>query len=184
MGYKQMLFQETKLKGAYIIDIERKEDHRGFFARSWCRKELESNCLNLQLVQANIGFSLKKGTLRGMHFQRAPYQEVKIVRCTLGMIYDVIVDLRKNSSTYKQWIGVELNQDNHRMIYVPEGFAHGYQTLVDNTEIYYMTSEFFKPEFASGIRYNDPIFRIEWPVEVECISEGDSTWPDYTDQTL
>jgi dTDP-4-dehydrorhamnose 3,5-epimerase len=176
-----MLFQETKLKGAYILDLERREDHRGFFARSWCMKEFEDHGLNSQFVQINVGFSVKKGTLRGMHYQIEPYQEVKVVRCTMGAIYDVIVDLRRNSPTYKQWIGFELTSENRRMIYVPEGFAHGYQTLKDNTEIYYPTSQFFAPEFAHGNRYNDPSFGIKWPVPVECISESDRSWPDFVD---
>jgi dTDP-4-dehydrorhamnose 3,5-epimerase len=174
-----MLFQETKLKGAYLIDLERREDHRGFFARAWCKNEFEEHYLNANFLQANVGFSLKKGTLRGMHYQIEPYQEVKVVRCTMGAIYDVIIDLRRNSLTYRQWIGVELTSDNRRMIYVPEGFAHGYQTLKDNTEIYYMTSQVYSPEFARGHRYNDPSFRITWPYEVECISDGDRAWPDY-----
>ena len=174
-----VIFTETKLKGAYLIDLERREDQRGFFARSWCRKEFEAHGLNLQQVQVNVGFSVKKGTLRGMHYQTVPFREVKVVRCTMGAVYDVIVDLRTDSPTHKQWIGAELDSGNHRMIYIPEGFAHGYQTLADNTEIYYQTSQFYAPEYARGSRYDDPAFGIEWPIPVTIISDADRSWPDY-----
>jgi len=175
-----MIFTETKLKGAYILDLDRREDARGFFARTWCRKEFEDHGLWSQLVQINLGFSSKKGTLRGMHYQIAPYQEVKVVRCTMGAICDVIIDLRTDSPTHKQWTSVELTAGNHRMIYVPEGFAHGYQSLVDDTEIYYQTSQFYHPDFARGRRYNDPAFGIKWPLPVARISNQDISWPDYT----
>lgn len=175
-----MIFTETKLKGAYIIDLERREDARGFFARAWCRKEFEDHGLWPQLAQINLGFSSKKGTLRGMHYQIAPYQEVKVVRCTMGAICDVVIDLRTDSPTHKQWTSVELTAGNHRMIYVPEGFAHGYQSLVDDTEIYYQTSQFYHADSARGRRYNDPAFGIEWPLPVASISNQDSSWPDYT----
>ncbi len=179
-----MIFTETRLSGAYLIDLERKDDHRGFFARSWCRKEFEEHGLNPQFVQINVGFSFKKGTLRGMHYQIAPFREVKVVRCTIGAIYDVIIDLRPDSSTYKQWTGVELTYRNHRMIYIPEGFAHGYQTLADNSEISYQTSQFFDPNCARGNRYNDPVFGIEWPLSVSSISDADDSWPDFKDSSL
>ena len=143
-----MRFSEAGLKGAYIIDLERREDHRGFFARSWCQKEFEAHGLNPRVVQVNLAFTSKKGGLRGLHYQLAPYQEAKTVRCTRGAVYDIVVDLRPDSPTYKQWVALELTVDNHRMLYVPEGCAHGYQTLVDNTEIYYQTSEFYTPDFA------------------------------------
>jgi len=174
-----MIFTETKIQMAYIIDLERREDHRGFFARSWCQKEFESHALNPCTAQINVGFNKRKGTLRGMHFQLSPYQEVKVVRCTMGAVYDVIIDLRPASSTHKQWFGVELTADNRRMLYIPEGCAHGYQTLIDNTEIYYQTSQFYAPEHAIGVRYNDPAFGIDWPVAVEVISDADRSWPDY-----
>ena len=174
-----MIFSETMLKGAYLIDLDRKEDHRGFFARSWCREEFDRNGLNPDLAQINLGYSGKKGTLRGMHYQVAPDAEVKVVRCTSGAIFDVIIDLRPDSKTYKQWFGVELTSLNRRSLYIPEGFAHGYQTITDDTEMYYLTSRAYAPKSARGCRYNDRAFGIEWPIPVNCISEADSTWPDY-----
>lgn len=174
-----MNFVETKLKGAFVIDIERREDQRGFFARAWCQKEFEAHGLINCFAQANIGFSYKKGTVRGMHFQMNPYQEVKLARCTMGRIFDVIVDLRPESKTYRQWIGVELTDDNRRMLYIPEGCAHGYQTMVDNTEVVYDTSKFYAPQYATGVLFNDPVFGIEWPVAVEIISDADRSWPAY-----
>lgn len=174
-----MIFTETKLKGAYIIDVKRIEDQRGFFGRSWCQAEFQTHALNPEFVQANVGFSLKRGTLRGLHYQKAPKAEAKFVRCTMGAIYDVIVDLRPDSPTHKQWIGAELTQENRRMLYVPEGFAHGYQTLTDQAEMYYQTSQFYAPELAVGVRYDDVAFNISWPLPVEVISEGDKKWPDY-----
>ena len=176
-----MIFNRTKLEGAYIIEIEKHGDERGFFSRSWCNKELEDHGLNSKMVQANIGFSLKKGTLRGLHFQMPPYQEVKVVRCTMGAIFDVIVDLRPDSPTYKQWVSVELNSENRKMIYVPEGFAQGYVTLTDNTEMCYNTSQFYAPDFARGVRYDDPSFSIKLPIDVTVISKADKSWPDYED---
>lgn len=174
-----MIFTETKLKGAYIIDIKRIEDQRGFFGRGWCQEEFETHGLNPRTVQMNVGFSITKGTLRGMHFQMAPWEEAKLARCTLGAIYDVIIDLRPDSPTHKQWLGVELTADNRRMLYIPEGCAHGYQTLTDNAEMYYLTTQFYAAEFAAGVRYNDPSFGIEWPISIEVISEKDEIWPDY-----
>jgi dTDP-4-dehydrorhamnose 3,5-epimerase len=175
-----MIFQETKLKGAFIIEVERIEDERGFFARAWCRNEFRPHGLESQLAQSNISFNWKKGTLRGMHFQVAPHEEVKLVRCTRGAIYDVIIDLRPNSPTYKQWIGVELTATNHRMLYVPKGFAHGYQTLENDSEVFYQASEFYAPECERGIRWNDPAFGIDWPdAETRVISSKDAHWPDY-----
>lgn len=176
-----MIFQETKLKGAYVIDIQRIEDERGFFARSWCKKEFAAERLLDRVVQANISYNKKKGTLRGMHYQRAPYEEAKLVRCTAGAIFDVIVDLRLESPTYKQWIGVELTSKHHRMLYVPENFAHGFQTLDDNTEVTYHVSQFYTPDAEKGLRYNDPAIAIEWPLEVEAISNKDGSWVDYID---
>lgn len=175
-----MLFTETKLIGAYIIDLEKKTDHRGFFARMWCKNEFDKHGLNTKLAQSNVALSKLKGTLRGMHYQIEPYQEVKLVRCTKGALTDVIVDLRRDSPTYKQWISLDLTENNHRMIYVPEGFSHGYQTLMDNTELVYHASEFYKPEAARGVRYDDPAFGIQWPIGVEVISDADRSWPPYT----
>jgi dTDP-4-dehydrorhamnose 3,5-epimerase len=178
---KRMIFNKTRLEGAYIVEMEKHEDERGFFSRSWCKNEFEDHGLNSRLVQANIGFSLKRGTLRGLHYQMPPYEEVKVVRCTMGAIYDVIVDLRPDSQTYKQWLSVELNCDNRKMLYVPEGFAQGYITLIDNTEMYYHTSQFYAPKSARGIRYDDPSFSIDWPIKVAVISEADKNWPNYED---
>lgn len=175
-----MIFAETKLPGAYLIDIEKRGDQRGFFARAWCQKEFEAHGLIRRVVQANISLSKRKGTLRGMHYQAAPYAEAKLVRCTRGAIYDAIIDLRPDSPTYMQWLGVELTAENYRMLYVPEGFAHGFQTLVDNTEVAYQVSQFYTPEAEGGVRYNDPAFGIEWPLEVQVISDKDKSWPDYS----
>jgi dTDP-4-dehydrorhamnose 3,5-epimerase len=175
-----MRFTETGLKGGYLVDIERRVDGRGFFSRGWCRREFESQGLNPNLAQANIGFSDRKGTLRGMHYQVPPYQEAKLVRCTMGAIYDVVIDLRPDSATYRQWYGVELTADNRRMLYVPEGCAHGYETLVDDTEVFYQTSQFYAPECARGVRYDDPAFRVAWPSTVLVISDADRKWPFYT----
>lgn len=178
-----MKFSETRLAGAYIIEPDRIEDERGFFARVWCANELARLGLKPVTVQTNIGFSHSRGTLRGLHFQSPPHAEVKIVRCTRGAIFDVIVDLRPGSSTYKGWFGVELNEENRRMIYVPEGFAQGYITLTDDTEMYYTTSEFYHPGSASGVCFNDPVFGIEWPMEPAVISKQDRAWPDFSGRT-
>lgn len=175
-----MIFAETKLPGAFIIEVERLEDERGFFARAWCKKEFEAHSLNSDWAQANLAFSRRRGTLRGLHYQVAPYEEAKLVRCIRGAIYDVIVDLRPESPTYRQWLGVELTADNHKMLYVPEGFAHGYQTLADNTETFYQVSQFYSPESERGLRYDDPAFGIEWPIDVQVISDKDKSWSDYS----
>jgi len=174
-----MIFTETPLKGAYIIDPERLADDRGFFARTWCRREFEANCLNTSLVQCNISYSQTKGTLRGMHYQVAPHAEEKLVRCTAGAITDVIVDLRADSNTYKQWFAVDLSSDNRRMLYIPEGLAHGFLTLTDSVEVFYQMSEFYSPECSRGVRWNDSAFGIRWPREVTVISERDRTYPDF-----
>lgn len=168
-----MKFIETKLKGAYIIELEPIEDERGFFARSFCQKEFEKHNLNFCIVQCNISYNKNKGTLRGMHYQVAPYQEAKLVSCTSGAIYDVIIDLRPNSPTYCQWFAVELSAQNYKMLYIPEGFAHGFQTLTDNTVVFYQMSEFYHPECASGVRWDDKAFGIEWPIPKPVISERD-----------
>lgn len=167
------------MKGAFVIEIEKLSDERGFFARSWCQKELKDHGLASKVVQANVSYNRKKGTLRGMHYQVAPYQECKLIRCTRGAIYDVIIDLRADSLTYKQWIGVELTADNYTMIFVPEDFAHGFQTLSDETEITYQVSQFYTPGSEKGIRFDDPAFGIQWPLEVTMISDKDRTWPDF-----
>ncbi len=168
-----MKFIETKLKGAFIIELERLDDERGFFARTFCQREFEEYGLNPKVVQCNMSFNGKKGTLRGMHYQAFPYEEAKLVRCIKGAIYDVIIDLRPNSIAFKKWLAVDLTEQNRRMIYIPEGFAHGFQTLRDNTEIFYQMSEFFRPEYARGVRWNDPAFEIGWPIEDPIISTND-----------
>ncbi|GBD98068.1 dTDP-4-dehydrorhamnose 3,5-epimerase [bacterium BMS3Abin07] len=176
-----MIFKETSLAGAYIITIEKREDERGFFARSWCKNEFESHGLNSSFVQANVSFNKKSGTLRGMHYQVNPYEETKLMRCTRGAIYDVIIDLRPDSPTYKQWIGVELTAENYTMLFVPENFAHGFQTLEDGTEVTYQVSQFYSPGSEQGIRFNDTGFGIKWPVDIRVISDKDRSWPDYKD---
>lgn len=175
-----MRFHTTKLKGACIVELDELSDERGFFARAWCRKEFEAQGLNPGIVQANVSFNNTKGTLRGMHYQTPPHAETKLIRCTRGALYDVIVDLRPESETYKDWVSVELSVENHRMLYVPEGFAHGFQTLEDSTEVFYLVSEFYTPDAAKGLRYDDPAFRIEWPLYVSVVSQKDRSWPDYT----
>lgn len=178
-----MIFTETKLKGAYIVQLERIRDERGFFARAWCKREFDQHGLISRLVQCNVSYNKKQGTLRGMHYQAAPHEETKLVRCTMGSIYDVVIDLRPDSPTHKEWIGVELNSENRRMLFVPEGFAHGYQTLVNHTEVFYQVSEFYSPETERGVRWNDPVFGIEWPiVDNPEISEKDKSWSDYVCQ--
>jgi dTDP-4-dehydrorhamnose 3,5-epimerase len=172
-------FNETKLKGAFIIDPEFLKDERGFFARSCCRKEFEQHGLNSDWVQCNISYNKHKGTLRGMHYQIAPCAEAKLVRCTMGAIYDVAIDLRPNSKTYRQWISVELTAGNRTIMYIPEGFAHGFQTLVDNTEVFYQMSEFYAPEYARAVRWNDPQFKIQWPDDERTISEKDQKIEDF-----
>ena len=168
-----MIFTETELKGAYIIDLERREDERGFFARAFCQKEFEAHGLKPVIAQGNIAFNHLKGTLRGMHFQYPPAAESKLVRCTRGAILDIIVDLRPESPTYLQHISVELDEDNHRAIYVPERFAHGYQALRDKTETSYQVGEFYTPSTESGLMYNDPRLKLSWPLPVAVISEKD-----------
>jgi dTDP-4-dehydrorhamnose 3,5-epimerase len=175
-----VLFTETELDGAYIVDLEPREDDRGFFARAWCANEFAEHGLSTELVQSNLAFNRRQGTLRGMHFQREPHAEVKLVRCTRGAVYDAIIDLRSGSQTYMRWIGIELTDENRRALYVPKGFAHGYQTLVDDTEIFYQVSEFYSPEFEDGVRWNDPAFGIRWPdPATPLLSSKDAAWPDY-----
>lgn len=174
-----MKFTETKLKGAYLIEPELIEDERGYFARGFCTREFEEIGLKPCIVQCNISSNKKKGTLRGMHYQKPPFCEVKMVRCFKGAVYDVIVDLRQDSPTFKQWLGFELNENNKNMLYIPEGFAHGFITLEDDTMLYYHVSEFFNPQADSGVRYNDPVFNIKWPFEPAIISEKDSNHGDF-----
>jgi len=174
-----MIFRETPLKGAYLIELEKREDERGFFARSWCETEFKDHGLNPRIAQCNVSLNLKKGTLRGMHYQIKPFEESKLVRCTRGALYDLIVDIRRGSPTYRGHLGVELTQDNGMMLYVPEGFAHGFLTLKDETEVFYQISEFYAPDAARGFRWDDPAFDIAWPAEVKVISERDRSYPDF-----
>ena len=174
-----MIFTETKLKGAFLIEVQKFEDDRGFFGRTFCQKEFQKYGLNPNVSQANVSYNKKKGTLRGMHYQAAPYEEIKLVRCTRGAICDVIIDMRPESPTFRQWTYAELRADNYLMLYVPEGFAHGFQTLEDDTEVIYQVSQFYTPGSERGIRYDDPVFKIAWPLAVQVISEKDRNWPDY-----
>jgi dTDP-4-dehydrorhamnose 3,5-epimerase len=170
-------FEPLTLQGAYLIHLDRLEDDRGFFARAWCEHELADQGLNTRIAQANVSFNKTKGTLRGMHYQAPPYAEVKLVRCTRGAIYDVIIDIRPDSQTFRRWLSVELNEDNHDTLYIPEGFAHGFQTLEDGAEVYYQHSEFYTPGAERGLRYNDPAFGIAWPLPVASINPRDESWP-------
>lgn len=175
-----MRFAETELPGAFMIELERREDERGFFARAWCEQEFADHGLDTRVSQCNLAHNEKAGTLRGMHYQAPPYAEVKLVRCTSGAVYDVIVDLRPQSSTYMHWIAVELSAENGRALYIPEGFAHGYQTLVDGTETYYQVSAPYAPDAERGVRWDDPVFGIDWPpADDRVISTKDRGWPDY-----
>jgi len=174
-----VIFHETKLKGAFIIELERLEEERGFFARTFCQEEFKAHGLNPRVVQCNISFNRKKGTLRGMHYQVAPHEEAKLVRCTMGAIYDVIIDLRSCSSTFRQSFGIELTAENRKMLYIAEGFAHGFLTLQDNTETFYQMSEFYYPECARRVRWDDPAFGIKWPEDVKVISVRDQQFPGF-----
>ena len=172
-----MVFTETKLSGAFIIDLERREDSRGFFARAFCQHEFGDHGLKPLIAQANIGFNQRRGCLRGMHFQYPPAAETKVVRCTRGAVLDIIVDLRPESPTYLEHVSVELTADNHRAIYIPERFAHGYQTLEDETETSYQVGEFYTPGAEGGLRYDDPALALTWPLPISEISEKDAAWP-------
>lgn len=175
-----MIFRSTNLDGAFILELERFEDERGFFAQGWSPKELSEQGLEAPLAESAISFNKRKGTLRGMHYQAAPHAQVKIVRCTRGSVYDVIIDLRSNSSTFKQWVGVELSARDHRMLYVPKDFAHGFQTREDETEIFYQMSSVYVPESGRGVRWNDPTFAINWPeMDSRIINERDQSYADF-----
>lgn len=175
-----MKFRESGLHDAVVIEIQKREDERGFFGRTFCQREFEEAGLNVHVAQANVSYNRQKGTLRGMHFQASPFGEAKLVRCTRGAIYDVIIDVRPSSPTYRKWFGIELTESNYTMLYVPENFAHGFQTLTDGTEVVYQVSQFYTPGAEQGIRYDDPAFGISWPLEVRTISDKDRTWPDFT----
>jgi len=172
-----VVFVATKLPGVYIIEVEKMEDERGFFARTFCPQEFEAHGLNPRVAQCSTSFNKKKGTLRGMHYQAAPHQEAKLVRCTMGAIYDVAVDFRADSPTFKQWVAAELTAENRRMFYIPEGVAHGFQTLQDNSEVFYQISVLYHPECSRGLRWNDAALGISWPLEAKTISKRDEAWP-------
>lgn len=176
-----MIFKETSLPGAWTIDIEPIADDRGFFARWYCTKELAEHGLQPLGAQGNLSYNRQVGTVRGMHMQLPPAAEVKLVRCIRGAIYDIIVDTRQGSGTRWQWVGVELNEDNRRALYVPEGFAHGYQTLTDDAEVMYQVSEFYAPGHEIGLRYNDAALALEWPLSIASISDKDAAWPLLSD---
>jgi dTDP-4-dehydrorhamnose 3,5-epimerase len=175
-----MLFTETKLRGVYFIEIDPVEDERGFFARTFCREEFAEHGLTSNIAQCNLSYNQKRGTLRGLHYQVAPWQEAKLVSCVAGSFYDVVLDLRNDSPTYCEWIGVELSaRGRRRMLYIPEGFAHGFQTLQDDTEVFYQMSHAYVPEAARGVRWNDPAFAIHWPDGPRTISARDQHYPDF-----
>jgi dTDP-4-dehydrorhamnose 3,5-epimerase len=174
-----MIFAATRLDGARLIDVELREDERGFFARTWCRQELAAQGLDTEIAQESVSYNRYRATMRGLHFQRAPHEETKIVRCTRGVIYDVLVDLRPHSPTRLCWQGFELTAENRRAVYIPKGFAHGFQTLTDDAEVAYQISAFYAPEAAGGYRYDDAAFGILWPLPVTVISGRDLGWPAF-----
>ena len=173
-----MIFAETPLPGAYVIELDKHQDERGFFARSWCAREFAAKGLDPHLVQCNVSFNKLKGTLRGLHYQIPPHAEAKLVRCTKGSLFDVIVDLRKASPTFLRWFAIELTAANHRMLYIPNLFAHGFQTLEDDTEIFYQMSEFYEPAASKGLRWNDPKLSINWPAADRTMSQKDQAYPN------
>jgi dTDP-4-dehydrorhamnose 3,5-epimerase len=173
-----MKFRETKLKGSYVIDLDKLHDERGYFARAWCQQEFCQHGLDATVVQCNVSQNPKKGTLRGLHYQDPPHAETKIVRCARGSVYDVIVDLRPDSGTFLQWIAEELSADNGRVLYIPKGLAHGFQSLEDNSMVFYQVSEFYARDYCRGLRWNDPQLKIHWPLDVAMISSQDKAWHD------
>lgn len=175
-----MIFRETEIGGVFLLEPELKRDERGFFARMWGQDELSARGLDIRLVQASISYNERAGTLRGMHFQKQPGAEVKVVRCLAGAIYDVVLDLRPSSATYLRWTAAELTSENRLSFYIPEGCAHGFQTLAPRSEVSYFISEFHRPELASGVRWDDPAFGIRWPdAEVRTMNDRDRTWPEF-----
>lgn len=176
-----MIFQKTKLEGAYIIELEKFEDERGFFANVWNKKNFDENKLDTKLTECNIAFNKKRGTIRGFHYQASPYEGAKLIRCTKGSVWDVTLDLRPTSKTFKQWISVELTEKNHKLNYIPEGCAHSYLTLEDDSEVFYLMSQEYMPEFERGVKYSDPAFNITWPLEPTVISKKDNSWKLFTE---
>jgi len=179
-----MKFFQTELKGAYIVELDKLKDERGFFSRTWDNKEFEKLGLKTDVIHCNISFSKIKGTIRGMHYQIPPYSESKLIRCTKGRVFDVIIDLRANSNTCYKWISVKLDSTQHNMLYVPEGFGHGFQTLEDNTEVYYQNSQVHAPQFEKGVKFDDPFFQIKWPINEKIVSDKDKTWPLFTNVNM
>jgi dTDP-4-dehydrorhamnose 3,5-epimerase len=176
-----MIFNRTELGGAYVIELERRGDERGFFARTYCEREFAEHGITARMVQTNASLSRDRGTLRGMHYQVPPHAEDKLIRCTHGAIYDVIVDIREGSPTFGSWLGIELSDDNYTMLFVPKGFAHGFMTLSDDVQVSYQVSGFYEPTAERGARYDDAAFGIEWPAEPTVISEKDQAWPDFSE---
>ena len=179
-----MKINSTRLEGLFTIELEKQEDDRGFFARTWDITKFKEFRLDTKLVQCNVSVSRKKGTLRGIHYQSKPYEETKLIRCTKGSIFDVVIDLRPKSKTFKKWQSFELNEKNYKMLYVPKGFAHGFITLQDNTEVFYQISEFFMPECVMGVRWDDPAFKIKWPLKPIIISEKDRNYEFFNDKII
>jgi len=178
-----MIFTETKLKGAFLIELEKFEDSRGFFALSWSAEEFARRKLDSELAECNVSRNNRKGTLRGMHYQTHPHGQTKLVRCTMGAIYDVAIDLRASSPTFRQWIGFELSANNHLMLYIPKGFAHGFQTLEDNSEVFYQMSDPYVRNSGRGVRWDDPAFGISWPPGDRIIIDRDKEYPDFKQET-
>ena len=179
-----MIFRPTRFLGVWLVEIEPHQDERGHFARTWCRREFAERGLDTELAQASVSFNRERGTVRGMHFQRPPHEEAKLVRCTRGAIYDVALDLRPGSPTRGEWQGFELSAANAAALYIPKGLAHGFQTLEPDSEVFYQISEFYAPDAAAGLRFDDPEFRIAWPLPVAAISAKDRAWPDYRAQAF
>jgi len=174
-----VIFVATPLPGAFVVEPEYHEDHRGFFARTWCAREFAAHGLSTRLAQCSVSFTKRRGTLRGLHYQAAPYAEAKLVRCTAGGVHDVIVDLRPTSPTYRRHLAVTLTAGNRKALFVPQGFAHGFQTLADETEVFYQISAFHSPDHARGIRWDDPAFAIAWPLDDPIVNDRDRAYPDF-----
>jgi dTDP-4-dehydrorhamnose 3,5-epimerase len=174
-----MLFTHTPIPSAYLVDLEKRSDERGFFGRAWCAREFAEHGIDVSFVQGNVAVSARRGTLRGMHYQQAPHEEAKLVRCTRGSVWDVLLDLREHSPTFGRSFGVELSAATHRMLYIPPGCAHGYQSLTDDAEVFYLVSNYYNPAAERGVRYDDPAFGIAWPLEVTVLSEKDMSWPKW-----
>jgi dTDP-4-dehydrorhamnose 3,5-epimerase len=174
-----MIFKKTRIQGVYLLELERITDERGFFARLWCQTEFSNHGIDSRLVQCNLSFNPRQGTLRGMHYQLPPHEETKVVRCTTGAVFDVAVDLRRDSLTFRQWVGAPLTAENREMLVIPPGCAHGYLTLTDNAEVSYQMSEYYAPQHGTGVRWNDPAFNIQWPGDVKVIADRDRTYPNF-----